>query len=122
MDLFAFPSRTDTFGNVIQEAAASGVASVVTNEGGPKHLVIHGETGFVADCDADFVARVVELASDRQRLRVMGAAARKKVEGISWDKAFDQVYRAYEHCRMLARETAPAAESLRAKRQATARS
>jgi len=122
MDLFAFPSRTDTFGNVIQEAAASGVASVVTNEGGPKHLVIHGETGFVADCDADFVARVVELARAPQRLRVMGAAARKKVEGISWDQAFDQVYCAYEHCRMLARETAPAAEALRAKRQAAARS
>jgi glycosyltransferase involved in cell wall biosynthesis len=85
-------------------------------------LVVHGETGLVADCDGEFVARVVELASDPQWLRMMGAAARKKVEGISWDKAFDQVYRAYEQCRMLARETAPAAEALRAKRQATARS
>jgi len=121
MDLFAFPSRTDTFGNVIQEAAASGVPSVVTNEGGPKHLVIHGETGFIAETDAEFVARIVELARDPQRLRAMGAAARKKVEGISWDKAFDQVYRAYEHCRMLAQDAAPAKEALHAKRQVTAR-
>jgi Glycosyl transferases group 1 len=40
MDLFIFPSRTDTFGNVIQEAAASGVPAVVTAEGGPMHLVV----------------------------------------------------------------------------------
>jgi glycosyltransferase involved in cell wall biosynthesis len=107
---------------VIQEAAASGVPSVVTNEGGPKHLVVHGETGFVAESDAEFVARVVELARDPQRLRTMGVAARKKVEGISWDKAFDQVYRAYEHCRMLVQDTLPAKEAVHAKRQVTARS
>jgi len=52
----------------------------------------------------------------------MGAAARKKVEGISWDQAFDQVYRAYEHCRMLAQEAIPAQEAVHAKRQLTARS
>jgi phosphatidylinositol alpha 1,6-mannosyltransferase len=32
MDLFLFPSRTDTFGNVVQEAAASGVPAIVTSE------------------------------------------------------------------------------------------
>lgn len=98
MDLFVFPSRTDTFGNVIQEAAASGVASVVTDEGGPKHLVAPGITGYVASTNEEFVAKVVELARDRERLRTMGAVARDKVMGSSWDAAFEKTYLAYRHC------------------------
>ena len=121
MDLFAFPSRTDTFGNVVQEAAASGVPSVVTNEGGPKHLVVHGGTGFVAETDEEFVARVVELARDPQRLKKMGAAARERVLDASWDKAFDQVYLAYQHCLNSAKEAVPAAEAFVAKQGAEAR-
>jgi phosphatidylinositol alpha 1,6-mannosyltransferase len=98
MDLFVFPSRTDTFGNVVQEAAASGVPSVVTNEGGPKHLVVPGKTGLIAETNAEFVARVVELALDRDRLREMGEAAREKVSGVSWDAAFEKTYAAYRAC------------------------
>jgi phosphatidylinositol alpha 1,6-mannosyltransferase len=120
MDLFVFPSRTDTFGNVIQEAAASGVPSVVTNEGGPMHLVVEGVTGMVAASDEGFVARVVELSRDPERMRVMGAAARKKVLGASWDKAFDHVYAAYEHCVRCAREAAPASNTILAKPGITA--
>jgi len=121
MDLFAFPSRTDTFGNVVQEAAASGVPAVVTNEGGPHHLVSHGETGYIAESDEEFVARVVELARAPERLRTMGAAARKRVLGASWDKAFDQVFLAYEHCLRLTREAAAAPQALVAKQRMTAR-
>lgn len=98
MDLFVFPSRTDTFGNVVQEAAASGVPSVVTNEGGPKHLVVAGKTGLIAATNAEFLTEVVELALDRQRLREMGEAAREKVSGVSWDAAFEKTYAAYRAC------------------------
>ncbi len=98
MDLFVFPSRTDTYGNVVQEAAASGVPAVVTNEGGPRHLVMHGATGYVTGNDAEFVATVVELARDRERLKQLGAAAREKMAGISWDAAFEKTYAAYRHC------------------------
>lgn len=121
MDLFVFPSRTDTFGNVVQEAAASGVPAVVTNEGGPRHLVAHGETGYIAESDEEFVARVVELARAPERLRAMGAAARKKVLGASWDKAFDQVYLAYEHCLRLTQERAALPQALVAKSGMTSR-
>ena len=49
MDVLVFPSHTDTFGNVVLEALASGVPAVVTPDGGPKFIVRDGETGFVTD-------------------------------------------------------------------------
>jgi phosphatidylinositol alpha 1,6-mannosyltransferase len=98
MDLFAFPSRTDTFGNVIQEAAASGVPSVVTNEGGPKDLVIPGVTGYVASSNEEFVEKTAELIQDSGLRKKMGVAAREKVAGVSWDYAFDMTYAAYRYC------------------------
>jgi hypothetical protein len=54
MDVFAFPSHTDTFGNVVQEALASGVPAVVTASGGPRFIVRDGVSGFVAESDDDF--------------------------------------------------------------------
>jgi phosphatidylinositol alpha 1,6-mannosyltransferase len=98
MNLFVFPSRTDTYGNVVQEAAASGVPAVVTNEGGPRHLVADGETGYVAEQDSEFVARVVELAHNRELLKHLGRAARERTSGISWDAAFEKTYAAYRCC------------------------
>lgn len=98
MDLFVFSSRTDTFGNVIQEAAASSVAAVVTNEGGPKHLVLPGISGRIAKTNEEFVAAVVELTKNLEELRRMGAAARENVAGASWDAAFAMTYAAYRYC------------------------
>jgi phosphatidylinositol alpha 1,6-mannosyltransferase len=98
MDLFVFPSRTDTFGNVVQEAAASAVPAVVSSEGGPRHLVTHGVTGLVSKDDRDFIANVLELVSHRERLKCMGQAARQKVGPNSWDTAFEMTYQAYRHC------------------------
>jgi len=112
MDIFVFPSRTDTFGNVVQEAAASQVPSVVTNEGGPQHLVVPGITGYVAATSQEFVERVLQLASDTEKRQAMGAAARERVSGISWDAAFDLTYAAYRHCQGKVPVTSPAARKV----------
>jgi len=98
MDLFVFPSRTDTFGNVVQEATASQVPAVVTNEGGPRNLVVPGTTGYVAETHEEFVARVVELARNPELRTKMGRAARERVAGVSWDAAFEKTYMAYRAC------------------------
>jgi glycosyltransferase involved in cell wall biosynthesis len=98
MDVFVFPSFTDTFGNVILEAMASGVPAVVTTGGGPKFLVESGVTGFIAADDAAFSASVIHLAEDRDLRDRMGVLARRNALSRSWDLAFEQVYEAYRCC------------------------
>jgi phosphatidylinositol alpha 1,6-mannosyltransferase len=94
MDVLVFPSHTDTFGNVVLEALASGVPAVVTPDGGPKFIVRDGETGFVTD-DDHFSKTVAELVRDRSRLAAMRLRAREYALGCSWDAVFDRVYAGY---------------------------
>jgi phosphatidylinositol alpha 1,6-mannosyltransferase len=95
MDLLVFPSHTDTFGNVVLEALASGVPAIVTPDGGPKYIVQEAETGFVVP-DEDFANAVAVLARDRHRLNQMRYNAREYALGCSWDAVFHRVYEAYE--------------------------
>jgi phosphatidylinositol alpha 1,6-mannosyltransferase len=96
MDVFAFPSRTDTYGNVVLEALASGVPAVVTDSGGPRFIVRSGETGFVARDAQEFVDCVRNLAMQPGQLQMMRAAARAHAMTASWDAVFESVYVAYE--------------------------
>ena len=75
MDVFVFPSETDTYGNVPQEAMASAVPAIVTDKGGPKFIVRHGETGFIAKDLADFVKYSIELMDNPEKLSKMKQAS-----------------------------------------------
>jgi len=89
-DIFVFPSTTDTFGNVIIEAQASGVPVVVSDSGGPKELVTENETGLITkshDVD-DFVRAIRTLVVDRSLRERMGSRARKSVIDRTWPAAF----------------------------------
>jgi len=95
MDVLVFPSHTDTFGNVVLEALASGVPAVVTPDGGPKYIVRDQETGFVTQDDR-FAGAIAELVRDRARLERMRLTAREYALGCSWDAVFERVYAGYE--------------------------
>jgi len=95
MDLFIFPSHTDTFGNVVLEALASGVPAIVTPDGGPSSIVSHGQTGLVAR-DEDFAAAVIQILRDPAQHNQMRAAARAHALGASWDTVFENLYAGYE--------------------------
>jgi phosphatidylinositol alpha 1,6-mannosyltransferase len=98
MDIFVFPSHTDTFGNVVLEAMASGVPTVVTSSGGPKFLVTHGVTGFVAATPESFLQCVLNLAGDEDLLRGMRLRAREFAVCRYWHRIFAQVYDTYTYC------------------------
>ena len=95
MDLFVFPSHTDTFGNVVLEALASGVPAIVTPDGGPKSIVRDGETGRVVP-DAEFAAAVAGILGAPEKHAQMREAARAYALTASWDAVFESVYKGYE--------------------------
>ena len=95
MDVFVFPSETETFGNVVQEANASGIPAIVTNQGGPKFIVRHGETGFIAENFDEFVRCSLLLMTDREKLAQMKNQSREFALSRSWDAVFESVYQAY---------------------------
>ncbi len=88
-DLFVFPSTTDTFGNVVLEAQASGIPLIVTDKGGPCENILPETTGLVAADDHDgFLEKILTLANDPGRRRKMGLSARKYMESRSFKEAF----------------------------------
>jgi phosphatidylinositol alpha 1,6-mannosyltransferase len=95
MDLFVFPSHTDTFGNVVLEALASGVPAIVTPDGGPKTIVRDGETGRIVT-DEEFAPAIAEILADPLKHLAMRKAARAYALTASWDSVFEGVYAAYE--------------------------
>ena len=99
MDVFIFPSETDAFGNVVQEAFASRVPAIVANVGGPKYIVNHGVTGFVAENLQDFARFTLELMNNPARHEKMRQNALEFARTRSWDSVFERVYQAYDECR-----------------------
>jgi glycosyltransferase involved in cell wall biosynthesis len=99
MDLLVFPSHTDTFGNVVLEALASGIPAIVTPDGGPAHILRAGatpttNTGRIAR-DEDFAPAIADLLANPTTLAGMRAAAREYALGCSWDAVFHRVLAEY---------------------------
>jgi glycosyltransferase involved in cell wall biosynthesis len=96
-DLFFFPSATDSLGNVVLEAQASGLPVLVTDRGGPRENLLRGVSGDVlpaGDADA-FAASVADLLTNPDRRRRMGSAARSYALTRGWVRALDVLYEAW---------------------------
>ncbi len=103
-DLFVFPSTTDTFGNVVLEAQASGLPVVVTDRGGPRENMIPEKTGVVAPGnDIDGISHAIRaLVTDETRRKDMGTAAFEYMRERSFEKAFDRTWELYGRIRPVA--------------------
>ena len=94
-DLFAFPSQSETFGNVVLEAQASGLAVVGYDCQGVNEQVIPGVNGLLVPPDDDLVCALEELCLDPVRRRSMGDAARARAVGLDWGPIFDDLESRY---------------------------
>ena len=109
MDLLVFPSHTDTFGNVVLEALASGVPAIVTPDGGPAHILDFAIRSAPTCCDPcaarrapgriasdeNFATTIAAVLNDPTTHAAMRTAARTYAQRCSWDAVFDQVLAAY---------------------------
>ena len=86
LDVFVHSGPYETFGQTLQEAAASGLPVVAPAAGGPLDLVADGVTGYLvppSDPDA-FTAAVARLAADPATRAAFGSAGRHRVLGRTW--------------------------------------
>ena len=89
-DIFVFPSTTDTYGKVVLEAQAAGLAVVVSGQGGPRENVVPDKSGIVVrqETAEAYASAMLALASDPSLLLGMKREARCYAESRSSEKAF----------------------------------
>ena len=96
-DLLIFPSRTDTLGQVVMEAQASGLPAIVSNEGGPMETVEDGVTGTVLPAinPSLWATAMNDLLNDPGRRLLMSAAATPRMARYSLAKTFESFWAAH---------------------------
>jgi glycosyltransferase involved in cell wall biosynthesis/predicted metal-dependent phosphoesterase TrpH len=91
-DVFLFASRTDTFGQVVLEAQASGLPVVAVAEGGPVSLIEQRVSGVLCPPDARALADVVVELADAPRLRArLASAGLDSVRERTWERALQRL-------------------------------
>jgi glycosyltransferase involved in cell wall biosynthesis len=96
-DLFLFSSITETFGNVLPEAMASGLASVAFDYAAAHQLIKHGDNGMLVPYDNNdaFVRAAQRLAGQLPWVRTMGKQARVTACALDWGHIVEQVESVY---------------------------
>lgn len=97
-DILLHPSKTESFGNVVLEAMASGLAAVCASTESAEALIEHGRTGILCppDDDQSYAEAITALIDDPRRRNELGAAARSASEAYSWSQASRSVANAYQ--------------------------
>lgn len=98
-DLFLFPSVTETFGNVVPEALASGLAVVAYNYAAAGQLIMSGSNGMLVTFgdEAGFVKKALATASDFQKLQAIRQEASASVAHLDWDAVCDRFLGTLHH-------------------------
>ena len=95
-DIFLFPSRTDTFGQVILEAQASGLAVVAVAAGGPLSLIEDRVSGLLCEPDAGALAQaLLELAGSPRLRRRLAEGGLASVSERPWERALERLAAGY---------------------------
>lgn len=94
-DVFIFPSLTDTFGNAVLEAQASGLPCLVTNVGGPQEIIQNNISGFILKPTVEDFNQALNILKNNERRLIMSTAARQSCEAKTWEIAFQKMIEIY---------------------------
>jgi len=100
-DLFVFPSVTETFGNVVTEAMASGLATLAYDYAAPRQYIRDGENGYLAPYDNDgaFLEKLLHALDRKDQWPAIRRAARATVETLDWPTVIKGFARELESAR-----------------------
>jgi len=92
-DIFLFPSKTDTFGNVVTEAMASRLAVVAFNDAAAKEHLRDGESGYISqiDHDSDFHKKLSCAIKQKDQREDIRNTALELADSIRWSNIVDQL-------------------------------
>jgi glycosyltransferase involved in cell wall biosynthesis len=94
-DVFAFPSTSETFGNVILEALASGLPVVAFDSPGVNERVLHDHNGLLVPPRGDLAEALATMCRDAALRRRLSEAARRSAESYDWEPIFDRLVSRY---------------------------
>jgi glycosyltransferase involved in cell wall biosynthesis len=91
-DIYLHTSTTETFGNVVTEAMASGLAVTAFDYAAAHEFIRTGENGLTVPVrdEPAFIAQAVRLAHDPALRRRLAAQGTLSVRGLSWDAIVDR--------------------------------
>ncbi|WP_163102221.1 glycosyltransferase family 4 protein [Peribacillus alkalitolerans] len=97
-DLFVFPSPTETFGNVVLEALASGTPAIGANSGGVRNIIQDGITGLICEPGnaQEFIKAIIHLLQNDNVRNQMGAEGRNYALRQNWERIFQTLLWSYE--------------------------
>ncbi len=97
-DIFVFPSSTETYGNVILEAMASGLPVVATLQGGVKENLINGVNGlaFNVGSEMDMAKKIEHLLNNGALRQNLAHKARAHAMEKGWQRVFERLFNDYQ--------------------------
>ncbi|MBN2896666.1 MAG: glycosyltransferase family 1 protein [Campylobacterales bacterium] len=97
-DLFVFASTTETLGQAVMEAQASGLCALVSDEGGVREIVCEGESGFLIPVHRpqEWIERLLEVIENDGLRQAMGHCAAMMMRERTFEKSYDDFMRSHE--------------------------
>ncbi|SHI20168.1 Glycosyltransferase involved in cell wall bisynthesis [Sporobacter termitidis DSM 10068] len=97
-DVFVFPSGSETFGNVLLEAMASGLPGICVDAGGVTDFTEHGKNAYVCKYnDPGALAEAMTAMLDQNLRNKIRAGALETARARDWDTIFDRLVAGYEN-------------------------